>query len=55
MLYFLIPLLFHLPNFLGWLKAVNSEAKPIYGVAHGVELQIGAWKGGPLKALIHQF
>ncbi|XP_042968946.1 uncharacterized protein LOC122301604 [Carya illinoinensis] len=29
----------------GWLKTVNSKAKPLYGVAHGVELQLGTWKG----------
>jgi len=29
----------------GWLTAINSKAKPIHGVAHGVKLQIGEWKG----------
>ena len=29
----------------GWLKAVNSDAKPIFGVARGVELRIGDWQG----------
>ncbi|KAG6627028.1 hypothetical protein CIPAW_15G094100 [Carya illinoinensis] len=29
----------------GWLKTVNSEAKPLDGVAHGVELQLGTWRG----------
>ncbi len=27
------------------IKAVNSAAKPIHGIAKGVELQIGGWKG----------
>lgn len=25
----------------GWLKAVDLDARPIHGVAHGVEQQIG--------------
>ncbi|GFZ06587.1 hypothetical protein Acr_18g0007570 [Actinidia rufa] len=29
----------------GWLKAVNSEARPIYGVARDVWLHIGNWSG----------
>lgn len=29
----------------GWLKAVNSQVKPIYGTAHNVDLQVGTWKG----------
>ncbi|XP_043717547.1 uncharacterized protein LOC122665462 [Telopea speciosissima] len=29
----------------GWLKAVNSQARPIEGVARGVEMSIGTWKG----------
>ncbi|GFZ14973.1 hypothetical protein Acr_24g0011630 [Actinidia rufa] len=29
----------------GWLKAVNSEARPIYGVARDVQLHIGDWCG----------
>lgn len=29
----------------GWLKAVNSEARPIFGLARGVELRIGDWCG----------
>ncbi|XP_042951365.1 uncharacterized protein LOC122286598 [Carya illinoinensis] len=29
----------------GWLKAVNSDAKPLDGVARGVELQLGTWRG----------
>ncbi|KAH9610793.1 hypothetical protein KSS87_019265 [Heliosperma pusillum] len=29
----------------GELKAVNSSATPIYGVAHGVPLRLGKWKG----------
>ncbi|XP_042980003.1 uncharacterized protein LOC122310191 [Carya illinoinensis] len=31
----------------GWLKIVNSEAKPLDSVAHGVELQLGTWKELP--------
>ena len=29
----------------GWLKAVNSAAKPSQGVAHGVTIKIGPWEG----------
>ena len=29
----------------GWLKAVNSVAKPSHGVARGVTMHIGSWKG----------
>ena len=29
----------------GWLKAVNSTAKPSHGVARGVAMHIGSWKG----------
>ncbi|GFZ01988.1 hypothetical protein Acr_15g0005970 [Actinidia rufa] len=29
----------------GWVKAVNTEARPIYGVAWGVRLHIGEWCG----------
>ena len=29
----------------GWLKAVNSIAKPSQGVARGVTIKIGSWKG----------
>ena len=29
----------------GWLKAVNSIAKPSQGVAHGVTMKIGSWEG----------
>ncbi len=29
----------------GWLKAVNSEAKPLHGMARGVDMQIGSWSG----------
>ncbi|GFZ18140.1 hypothetical protein Acr_26g0014090 [Actinidia rufa] len=29
----------------GWIKAVNTEARPIYGVARDVRLHIGAWCG----------
>ncbi|GFY86747.1 cAMP-regulated phosphoprotein 19-related protein [Actinidia rufa] len=29
----------------GWVKAVNTEARPIYGVARGVRLHIGEWCG----------
>ncbi|KAH7843139.1 hypothetical protein Vadar_013087 [Vaccinium darrowii] len=29
----------------GWLKAVNSEAKPLLGVARGVDIRIGSWDG----------
>ncbi|KAJ4957081.1 hypothetical protein NE237_013864 [Protea cynaroides] len=29
----------------GWLKAVNSQARPIHGVTRGVEMHIGTWKG----------
>ena len=29
----------------GWLKTVNSEAKPLDGIARGVELHLGAWSG----------
>ncbi|RVW29622.1 hypothetical protein CK203_100961 [Vitis vinifera] len=29
----------------GWLKAVNSAAKPSHGVAHGVTMHIGSWEG----------
>ena len=29
----------------GWIKAVNSDARPIYGVARDVRLQIGEWCG----------
>ncbi|XP_043700305.1 uncharacterized protein LOC122651025 [Telopea speciosissima] len=29
----------------GWLKAVNSQARPIECVARGVEMSIGTWKG----------
>ena len=29
----------------GWLKTVNSQARPIHGVARGVEMHIGTWKG----------
>ncbi|RVW96014.1 RNA-directed DNA polymerase-like [Vitis vinifera] len=29
----------------GWLKAVNSTAKPSHGVARGVTMHIGSWKG----------
>lgn len=28
----------------GWLKTVNSEAKPLDGIAYGVEIQLGTWK-----------
>ena len=29
----------------GWLKAVNSEAKPLQGAAQSVEIRIGPWSG----------
>ncbi|GFY89872.1 hypothetical protein Acr_07g0000690 [Actinidia rufa] len=29
----------------GWIKAINTEARPIYGVARDVRLHIGAWCG----------
>ncbi|CAL5335336.1 unnamed protein product [Camellia sinensis] len=29
----------------GWLKTVNAEAKPLDGVAQGVELHLGTWQG----------
>ena len=29
----------------GWLKAVNSAAKPSHGVARGVTMKIGPWEG----------
>ncbi|RVW62237.1 hypothetical protein CK203_064477 [Vitis vinifera] len=29
----------------GWLKAVNSAAKPSHGVARGVTIHIGSWEG----------
>ncbi|GFZ06826.1 hypothetical protein Acr_18g0009960 [Actinidia rufa] len=29
----------------GWIKAVNTEARPIYGVARGVRLHFGNWCG----------
>ncbi|RVW19712.1 Retrovirus-related Pol polyprotein from transposon 17.6 [Vitis vinifera] len=29
----------------GWLKAVNSAAKPSHGVARGVTMHIGSWEG----------
>lgn len=29
----------------GWLKAVNSEPRPIFGVARGVEVRLGEWCG----------
>ncbi|KAH7663392.1 Acid proteases protein [Dioscorea alata] len=29
----------------GWLKAVNSEPRPIFGVAHNVEVRLGDWCG----------
>ncbi|GFZ19485.1 hypothetical protein Acr_28g0001900 [Actinidia rufa] len=29
----------------GWLKAVNSTAKPLLGAAQGVEIHIGPWSG----------
>nr|CAN64786.1 hypothetical protein VITISV_014071 [Vitis vinifera] len=29
----------------GWLKAVNSTAKPSHGVARGVTMHIGSWEG----------
>nr|CAN77324.1 hypothetical protein VITISV_012650 [Vitis vinifera] len=29
----------------GWLKAVNSAAKPSHGVARGVAMHIGSWEG----------
>ena len=29
----------------GWLKAVNSAAKPSHGVAHGATMHIGSWEG----------
>jgi hypothetical protein len=29
----------------GWLKAVNSEPKLIFGVAHGIEVRMGEWCG----------
>ena len=29
----------------GWLKTVNSEAKPLSGVARDVELHLGPWRG----------
>ena len=29
----------------GWIKAVNSEARPIYGVAHDMWLHISDWCG----------
>ena len=29
----------------GWLKAVNSTAKPSQGVARGVTMKIGSWEG----------
>ncbi|XP_042950418.1 uncharacterized protein LOC122282551 [Carya illinoinensis] len=29
----------------GWLKTVNSEAKPLDGVTHGMKLQLDTWKG----------
>ena len=28
----------------GWLKEVNSAAKPSHGVARGVAIRIGSWK-----------
>lgn len=28
-----------------WLKAVNSESKPLYGVAQGIDISLGAWEG----------
>ena len=28
----------------GWLKTVNSEAKPLSGVARDVELHLGPWR-----------
>ncbi|KAE8708553.1 Detected protein of unknown function [Hibiscus syriacus] len=29
----------------GWLMTVNAQATPFYGVARGVELRLGTWKG----------
>lgn len=29
----------------GWLKAVNSQAKPIEGVARNVKIKLGTWEG----------
>ncbi|CAH9095580.1 unnamed protein product [Cuscuta europaea] len=29
----------------GWLKTVNAKAQPLNGVARGVNLRLGAWKG----------
>ena len=29
----------------GWLKAINSAAKPSQGVARGVTIKIGPWEG----------
>ncbi|GMQ12089.1 hypothetical protein CsSME_00054546 [Camellia sinensis var. sinensis] len=29
----------------GWLKTVNAEAKPLNGIARGVELHLGTWQG----------
>ncbi|KAE8661278.1 hypothetical protein F3Y22_tig00116012pilonHSYRG00001 [Hibiscus syriacus] len=29
----------------GWLKTVNTQAVPLHGVARGVELRLGTWKG----------
>ena len=29
----------------GWLKAINSAAKPSHGIARGVTMHIGSWEG----------
>lgn len=29
----------------GWLKTVNTKAQPLNGIARGVELHLGTWKG----------
>ena len=29
----------------GWLKAVNSEARSIFGIARNVEISLGEWHG----------
>ncbi|RVX08234.1 hypothetical protein CK203_017788 [Vitis vinifera] len=29
----------------GWLKAINSTAKPSHGIAHEVAIYIGSWEG----------
>ncbi|GFZ17388.1 hypothetical protein Acr_26g0006580 [Actinidia rufa] len=36
---------FQLKEEQGWIKAVNTEARPIYGVVRGVRLHIGDWCG----------